>query len=201
MEHVYNDELYHYGRKGMKWGQHIYGKVKQASTKRKRKKNLEKARAAKVQKAVKAKLEAEQAKKPKTVGEMTNDELRDAINRLQMEKQYKQLMSEMNTKNVSRGKKYVNDFLDKSVKPAVEEASKQLMKDALNKAGQKALGLEKPVDTLEQLRKDRDAAQARRTIAQVEDFFEKREQEKNGSTSTTTSKTRTVPRKGKRKNN
>lgn len=24
---MYNDELYHYGRKGMKWGQHIYGKA------------------------------------------------------------------------------------------------------------------------------------------------------------------------------
>ena len=25
---MYNDELYHYGRKGMKWGQHIYSKIK-----------------------------------------------------------------------------------------------------------------------------------------------------------------------------
>lgn len=192
MNYNYNDELYHYGRKGMKWGQHIYGKVKQASTKRKRRKSLEKARAAKVQKA---KVAAENAKKPKRLEDMTDDEIRSAINRLQMEKQYKQLMSEMNPQTVSRGKKAVNDFLDRSVKPAVEEASKQLMKDYLTKAGMKALGIEKAKDPLEELRKQRDAAQARRSIAQVEDYFEARDQKKSAS------KPKTVPRKGKRKTN
>lgn len=30
----YPDELYHYGRKGMKWGQHIYGKESRSSKKK-----------------------------------------------------------------------------------------------------------------------------------------------------------------------
>ena len=50
-EYTYTDELYHYGRKGMKWGQHIFAKAHARKVNKQRKKNLEKAREAKAKKA------------------------------------------------------------------------------------------------------------------------------------------------------
>lgn len=103
------DELMHYGRLGMKWGQHIYGKAKAAKTNRKRKKNLEKARQAKVDKAKAAAERQEAIRKGKIKPkDMTDDELRARTERLRAEKTYKELSAE--TKVVSKGRKYITDF-------------------------------------------------------------------------------------------
>lgn len=37
-QYNYTDELYHYGRKGMKWGEHIYGEERKAANELRRKK-------------------------------------------------------------------------------------------------------------------------------------------------------------------
>lgn len=54
------DELYHYGRKGMKWYQNIFTSGKERSVKRRRVKNLKKARKAKAKKVEEAKKAAEE---------------------------------------------------------------------------------------------------------------------------------------------
>lgn len=104
-----SDELMHYGRKGMKWGQNIYGRIKTARTNKKRRKNLERARAAKV---AKQKAAAERKKLldsgKLSAKQMTDEELKDRITRLEQEKRYKDLVRDTTT--ISKGKKYVSDF-------------------------------------------------------------------------------------------
>lgn len=63
------NELYHYGRKGMKWGQRIFGRNKSSDDHADYKKAHDK----------------------KSVRSMSDAELRSRNNRLQMERQYKQM--------------------------------------------------------------------------------------------------------------
>ena len=102
-----NDELMHYGRKGMKWGEHIYGQVKTARTNRQRKKNLAKARKAKAEKYK----TAEERQKALNSGkikpkDMTDDELKDRIERLKSEQRYAELMNDAKQANINKGKAF-----------------------------------------------------------------------------------------------
>lgn len=65
-----NDELYHWGRKGMKWGQHIFGKDKGPST-----------------------------PKSKSVKDMTDDELSARNKRMRLERDYGKLSKETRQKS------------------------------------------------------------------------------------------------------
>lgn len=119
-----NNELMHYGVLGMKWG---VRKSRSSSGKR----------SGLFKKKAKASTKPQTSKK-KSVKDMSDDELRKAINRLEMEKRYKDL----SPKQVSKGKQFVNVFMSKSIVPAVNEASKNLARDYLMKVGKKKLGLD-----------------------------------------------------------
>lgn len=121
--------------------------------------------------------------RPKSSKEMTDDELRAAINNLQLQKQYNALYSEMNPQKVSKGKKFVGDFIDKAVIPAVTEGGKQLLKDALTKAGKQALGLnEKDVDNgLETLKKTAEIMGYKQKISTAESIIRKNEEAKRAA--------------------
>lgn len=121
---ISNDELYHYGRKGMKWYQNIYSAVKDAKTARTRRKNLEKAREAK-------KTKAEEAKKRQSLidkglisaKKMTPQELEAKIKRLELEKKYGELKRDSSQLNSSRGKKFIEKFLDSTVEKVADSAA------------------------------------------------------------------------------
>lgn len=135
-----NNELMHYGVLGMKWGvrkaRPTSGK-KFASFKKKKVKQLSnKPQTSK--KKVKQTNKKEKTSKKKPLNKMTDEELRSAINRLELEKRYRDL----SPKQVSKGKKFVGDFVDKAMVPAVTEASKNLARDYLMKVGKKKLGLD-----------------------------------------------------------
>ena len=120
-----NNSLSHHGVKGMKWGQHIFGKIKTANTNRKRKKNLAKAREVRAerQKALKSgKLS------PK---KMTEAELNDRIKRLELEKKYTDLLKGNKQAQQNRGKKFINKFLDASVEKVAENAAADVLAQAL----------------------------------------------------------------------
>ena len=115
MDEIRSDELYHYGRKGMKWYQNIFTAHKQHKTAKKRKKALEKAREAKKQKAIENEsLEEKKARilKSRSAKELYDNadlfdtkELNDAYNRLTLERNIKNLVPE----EVSKGQKFVDN--------------------------------------------------------------------------------------------
>lgn len=117
--------------------------------------------------------------KKKSYKEMTDEELRAAINNMQLQKQYSALYSEMNPKHVGRGKKFVGDFVDKAVIPAVTEGGKQLLKDGLVKAGKKALGLDEAADdTLNTLKKTAELMGYKSKIASAQDIIDRHNKRK-----------------------
>ena len=130
-EYCTSDELYHYGRKGMRWGQHIYGKVKAARTAKRRKAALVKARAAKNAKKVEADKRAALIKKGKIKAkDMTDAELNEWKKRLQLEKDYNDLVVQTKSAQQTRSKRFIEKFLDSTVDKCAENAGADIVAQA-----------------------------------------------------------------------
>lgn len=69
------------------------------------------------------------------IQQMSDSELRSRINRLQMEKQYKQLTS----REVSIGKKFVKDVLTNAAKQTATDYTSRYMKKGIDMAIKKAM--------------------------------------------------------------
>lgn len=164
----YENELYHHGIKGMRWGirrfQNADGSLKPEGEKRygsgrslgqtikaykvsrQRKKNLEKARQARIEKKKaeeNAKKVSEERAKLIAKGkirpkDMTVDELEQRIKRLDAERRLKDL--EKQTLEVSTGKKIVDTMLHKVIAPAATSAGEQFLRKYLNDVGDDILG-------------------------------------------------------------
>ena len=143
-QYHYTDELYHHGVKGQRWGTRRYQNKDGTLTPRGRKR-AEKLRNEYLAITGKKQLRGDNHKKssstdsstkPKTksVSEMSDDELRKAITRKQLEQQYSQL----NPKKVSAGKK----FVDKVLLPAATQAGKDALQTYMTKQFKKALGVQ-----------------------------------------------------------
>lgn len=152
------NELMHWGVKGMRWGIRRYqnkdGSLTQAGKKRydkemgklkaeekilkKRQKTQDKLNKLEAKrKKVKALREGktiskEPEKKPakRSIKDLSDDELRAVVNRLTLEQQYERLKPEQ----VSKGKKFADAVLYKVIAPAATEVGKNVVKDALAKA-------------------------------------------------------------------
>lgn len=108
-----NNYLTHYGILGMRWGvrrnpagRTMFTTKRQAAYDKRDKTILEKRIEANEQK-VANKAAKKATKKKLSVKEMSDDELRKVVNRLQMERQYSQLSES----NVSKGKEYVQKII------------------------------------------------------------------------------------------
>ena len=116
-----NNELMHYGRKGMKWYQNIFTKKKGSSSKSKQDDDDGQ----------------EQKPKQKTSKDMSNDELRRAIERKRLEDDYNRLYPQQ----VSKGKKFMNSVARDVIAPAAKEVGKDFTKQLMSKELKKLTGM------------------------------------------------------------
>lgn len=129
-----DNELYHHGVKGMKWGVRKTPVRSSSGDTRKRKSNTLSLFKKTTRNASVAKSSPAQTK---SVKDMSDDELRRKIERVRLEQQYQQL----NPPTVSRGQKIANRVMNHVIVPAAEEAGKQIVKSILTNSANKALGI------------------------------------------------------------
>lgn len=122
--------LSHYGRKGMKWGENIYSRVR-GHTNRSQAEKQKKIREAVERKKATTKLSKDPTK-------MTDEELQRAINRARNEQTYKQLFPQ---KEVSRGRKFVKTLEKKVIVPSLIDGGKQALTAYFSIQFKKKLGV------------------------------------------------------------
>lgn len=174
--------LYHHGIKGMRWGIRRYQNKDGTLT------AVGKKRAAKLRNELDS-LEGKKkddeggssksatSSKPKSVKEMSDNELRDYVNRLRNERDALDLnrqISSMTAQQKSAGEKIVSDV----IAPALKESSRNLMRDKLTQLGKEYLGLnqkEQP-DAFQTLKKEVQTMQLQKQKEELTKYFNQAKQ-------------------------
>lgn len=147
--------LQHWGIKGMKWGVRRYqnkdGTLTALGRKREKEMSDKLKSAKKENEALKKENEIlkknVQGARPKGVSEMSDAELRERVNRLNMEQQYKQYVSSLYPETKSRGEKFVNKLINDVLVPAAVEVGKNTVKNLMSNAVKSALEASAKKDT------------------------------------------------------
>lgn len=133
-----NNELAHYGILGMKWGvrrtPEQLARVRGSSKKTDSQTTAKKKTASKGVK--KSSSKSTEPEKKKTTSELTDDELRAKINRLELEKRYKDLAKTVSPPKSTKGK----DFVMRVIERSGENIATQLTTDLMGKAVNKYIG-------------------------------------------------------------
>ena len=132
-----DNELYHHGVKGMKWGVRKTPVRSSSGATRKRKSNTlslfkKKKTTRKVSSANSSPAQT------KSIKDMSDDELRKKVERVRLEQQYQQL----DPKTVSMGKRITKRVMDDIIVPAAVDIGKQIAKSIMANATNKVLSLE-----------------------------------------------------------
>lgn len=160
-----NNELYHYGILGMRWG------VRRTPAQLGRSTTGKKAASSKSNNK-NASSTSKQSNK-KSVKDMTDDELRTRINRLQLEKNALDLerqMSSLSPQEVAKGRAFVQKIGKEVVTPALLNAGKTQLTNLLNDRLSKALGLDSK-DDMAALKKTVDELNLKKQKSELEKYF------------------------------
>lgn len=114
------DYLEHHGIKGMKWGVRKKEETN-GNSRRKKKKSLADRFRALRKKRIKTIV-----KKKRSINDMSDDELRQRLSRLRMEREYKDLNAYLNPKKKSLIKQLISGIADQSVKKISEKAGDRI---------------------------------------------------------------------------
>lgn len=161
------NELAHWGIKGMRWGVRRYqnkdGTLTPAGRKRYENelvKLKEQERVIKNQKKTQAKFDeldkkrkqlddlkrgkvssttkkSEEAPKRKSITDMSDEELQAFVNRMSLEKQYKEALAYQNKATVSKGKKFVQGLMNEVIVPVSIDVGKAVLKRMMTNATNK----------------------------------------------------------------
>lgn len=129
-----NNQMYHWGIKGMRWGVRRF-------------QNKDGTRTALGKKRERAKDDGEEAPKKKSIKDYSDDELRKMNERYRLENEYRKNLAAEESRKVSKGKKIVNEMLGKAgsnigqqlVTYFVGQGVNMMVKDIVGKTSNKAL--------------------------------------------------------------
>ena len=128
------DELYHHGVPGQRWGFRRYqnpdGTLTPAGRRRANKLAEKYAKVTGKKLIIKKRsVQGNEKQKSKTISEMSDYELQQKINRINLENSYKKLLSQQpqNMKKVSKGKSFINKIKKDVIAPAAVQAGKTVL--------------------------------------------------------------------------
>lgn len=179
-----NDELYHHGILGMHWG------IRRTKSQLGYKTGNGKKRQGDDSDAEgKASSSGKSGGSKKSVTNMTDDELRNHVNRLQMERQYLDLerqISAYTPQQISRGKKFMKSMEKDVITPALKDAGKNLLTKFLNKKGAELLGLDekKTKDSMEELKKEVMGLNLKKQKIELNKYFEEQNNKRDSKSDT-----------------
>lgn len=143
-----NNELMHHGIKGMRWGvrrtQAQLGHKPTSSSKSASSKS-DSSKLSKHKRLRKNELKTAAPKKKK-LSEMSEEEINKKIERMRLEKTYKQLISELNPQKASKGKQFVLRVLEKSGENIATQLATYVFGTTVNNVASKFVEDEKIVN-------------------------------------------------------
>lgn len=158
-------ELYHWGIKGMKWGIRRFQNKDGSLTPAGRKRYSDGSDGTSGQ--------SKTANKPKSVKDMSDDELRTKVNRLALEKNALDLerqVSSLSPQKVAKGQGFVQKIGKEVIGPALLSAGRTQLTNFLNDRLSKALGLNSK-DDMAALRKMVDELSLKKQKSELEKYF------------------------------